>query len=583
MKKTIYTYTSLLFISLVTVLGSCQEDFLDRPPIDRLDASTFFNTAKDLEVYTNGFYEFFPSHGVYGAHDDAADNIVPLTVHERVRGARLVPVPRGSGGWSWSQLRSINFFLENYHKSDDEMARLMYSGIARFFRAYFYYDKVKMFGDVPWYSEVLEAGDEGLEKPRDSRILVMDSVLADIDYAIANIPPAVELNRVTQYTALALKARLCLFEGTFRKYHNIDGHQKFLIEAVSAAEQLMTSGAYALFTSGGPEAAYRELFARNNQDPTETILSRDYDAEFARHNLGYLLTAPTMGSFGATKDLVNSYLMQDGSRFTNISGHQTMEFYDEMQDRDPRLTQSIAGPDFVVYGEINPEPVDLSGTTTGYRIIKSLPTRDQWAYVNSHHDQILFRYAEVLLNFAEAKAELETLTQADLDKSINLLRGRVAMPPLDMSSANANPDPYLEGMYPHVSQGANKGVILEIRRERRVELAFEGLRWDDLMRWKEGKKLEKPMVGVYFSGLGSYDFTGDGVTDVYVHNADPSGAPPNTPTLINIAQRQLTNGVSGNLNPFTEAVVFDESKDYFYPLPLEDLNLNKNLVQNPGW
>ena len=577
------TYISLLLISSSIVLTGCQEDYLERPPIDRLDAEIFFNTATDLKVYTNGFYDYFPEHGVSGAHDDASDNIVPLTVNERVVGTRIVSVPSGSGGWSWNQLRSINFFLENYHKCNDQEARLMYSGIARFFRAYFYYDKVKMFGDVPWYGHVLEADDEALEKPRDSRELVMDSILADLDYAIENIPATIGLNHVTQYTALILKARICLFEGTFRKYHSIAGYEKFLNEAVAASDQLMNSGAYSLFSGGGPDEAYRELFARDHQEPTETILARDYDAEFGRHNLGYLMTAPTMGSFGATKDLINSYLLKDGTRFTDIAGYETLGFYEEMQNRDPRLTQSTAGPNFVVYGEAEPEPVDLSGTTTGYRIIKALPTRDQWSYINSHHDQIIFRYAEALLVFAEAKAELGTLTQADLDKSVNVLRDRVAMPPLDLAVANANPDPFLEEMYPNVETGSDKGVILEIRRERRIELSFEGLRWDDLMRWKEGKKLEKPMVGIYFDGLGSFDFDGDGITDVYVHNDDPSGAPANTPTIINIAQRPLTDGLSGNLNPFRGIAVFDETKHYFYPLPLEDLNLNQNLEQNPGW
>jgi hypothetical protein len=295
------------------------------------------------------------------------------------------------------------------------------------------------------------------------------------------------------------------------------------------------------------------------------------------------MTAPTMGSFGATKDLINSYLMKDGTRFTDIPGYETLEFYEEMQDRDSRLTQSTAGPNFVVYGETDPEPVDLSGTTTGYRIIKALPTRDQWSYINSHHDQIIFRYAEALLIFAEAKAELGTLTQTDLDKSLNLLRDRVDMPHLDLAAANATPDPFLGAMYPNVDNGSNKGVILEVRRERRIELFFEGLRWDDLMRWREGKKLESPMVGIYFSGLGAFDFNNDGMTDVYLHNDDPSGAPPNTPTIINITQRPLTDGVSGNLYPFRGTAVFDETKDYFYPLPLEDLNLNPNLEQNPGW
>lgn len=565
---------------LAGLMMSCEKDYLERPPKDQVSAEFFFNTATDLEVATNDFYTMLPTTGTY-TDDSSSDNIVPLTPADRVRGGRIVPTKRGSGGWNWTRLRDINFFLENYRQVEDEAAKAKYSGIARFFRAYFYFDKLVQFGDVPWYGEVLEAGDEGLYKPRDPRELVVDSIMADIDYAIENIPAEVQLNRVTKYTALLLKARIALFEGTFRKYHGLGGHEPFLQEAVAASEELMNSGAYSLFTAGGPESAYRELFARTDQDATETILARDFDKDLERHNLGYLMTAPTMGGWGMTKDAVNSYLMADGSRFTENDNYATMEFYEEMQNRDPRLTQTTAGPEFTVYGESSPEPVDLNSSTTGYRIIKALPEREMWG--SSYFDVIIFRYAEALLIYAEAKAELDMLTQQDLDISVNLLRDRVGMPPLELTAANANPDPYMEGLYPNVDQGANKGVILEIRRERRIEMFNEGLRWQDLMRWKEGEKVEQPMLGIYFSSLGAHDFNKDGTPDVYLHEGDASGAPSGVTTLINVLQRPLTNGSSGNLDPFPDGGFFDENRDYFYPLPIEDLQLNESLEQNPGW
>lgn len=567
-------------IILLSFTVGCDKDFLERPSKDRINAEWFFNTSTDLEVYTNGFYNLIPSESLY---QSSSDDIVPATVDDRVKGTRITPTASGSGGWSWSNLRSINYFLANYHKCPDKDAQAKYSGIARFFRALFYFDKVKRFGDVPWYTKVLEAGDAELYKARDPRELVMDSVLADIDYAIANIPREIDINRITKYTALILKSRICLYEGTFRKYHGLNDHDKFLEEAAEAAEELMNYGAYTLFTSGGPDKAYRELFARNDQTATETILARDYSPDFDRHNTAYLMTATTQGVWGINKDLINSYLMKDGSRFTDKPNYQTMGFYEEMQNRDPRLTQTTAGPDFTVYGSSTPEPVNLNLTTTGYRVIKALPDRSQWNSNMTYNDIIVFRYAEALLNFAEAKAELGTLTQTDINRSINRLRDRVDMPHLNLSAANASPDPYLEAMYPNVDNGTNKGVILEIRRERRIELFNEGFRWDDLMRWKEGKKLEKPMLGIYFSGLGSYDFNNDGQMDVYVHNGNTSGAPAGISSFININQRPLTNGNSGNLDPFRTNAVFDETKDYYYPIPIEDIVLNKNLEQNPNW
>lgn len=581
------TYNILLLIAMA-MLFSCNKDYLNKPSIDKPDATAFFNSAAELQAYTNGFYDQLPDYHLYDATYglSTADNIVSLIEPARVTGTRLVPVGRGSGGWSWGDLRAINFFLENYHKCPDVAARKEYSGIARFFRAFFYLDKVQTFGDVPWYSKPLKAGDSALYKARDPRTLVMDSVLADINYAIDNIPAEVQLNLITKYTALALKARICLFEGTFRKYHTELNLQstanKWLEDAASAAQELMSSGAYKLYTKGGPDESYRDLFARNDQDPTETILARHYDPTLGKHNLAYLMTSPTQGAWGATQDLVDSYLMKDGSRFTDIPGYDTASFYKEFQNRDPRLAQSIGGPDFIPYGSTSPAPIDLSFTTTGFRVVKALPSEDQWGSSSSYNDIILFRYAEVLLVYAEAKAELGAITQSDLDQSINLLRDRVAMAHTNLAYDNANPDAYLEAEYPNVT-GANKGVILEIRRERRIELFDEGRRWNDLMRWKDGKKLEQPMLGIYFPRLGAFDFNNDGKPDVYVYNGDASGAPAGVTSMINVKQRPLTKGTSGHLYPYRNKIIFQEPQDYYYPIPREDLTLNKNLVQNPGW
>lgn len=582
-------YIKYGLLCVTAFLISCNKDFLDRSSEDKVEAPFFFNTAKDLEVATNALYAILPDFGIY-TEDAASDNLVPLNPSTRLRGSRIVPVGSGSGGWSWSNLRKINYFLGNYHKVSDAAARAKYSGIARFFRAYFYYDKVKTFGDVPWYSKVLDAKDPDLYKARDSRILVMDSVMADLDYAILNIPADKHVNMITRYTAMLLKARIALFEGTYRKYHGIAGAEEFLTQAAQAAQQLINAGAYTLYAEGGNAAAYRNLFGRANQDNIETILAVDYETGKRVHSLGSSFTSATQGSYGVTKDFVNSFLMTDGSRFTDRANYNTYGFFQEMQNRDPRLTQITAGSDFKVNGETSLEPVNLSITTTGYRLIKALPNRAQWSTSGAYFDIILFRYAEALLVLAEAKAELGTITQGDLDMSINMLRARVGMPNLNMLVANASPDPYLERMYPNVDQGAHKGVILEIRRERRAELFNEGFRWDDLMRWKEGKKIEQPMVGIYFAGVGGYDFSGNGQADVFVHTGSTSGAPASVTSLVNIQQRTLRNPTtgaqgasSGNLDPFPTGGKFDESKDYWAPIPSEDLLLNKNLVQNPNW
>jgi hypothetical protein len=571
-------------------MGSCEGNFLNRPPKDAVTSDEFFQTANDLKLATNNLYSVLPGKEVY-TDDAKSDNIVGESVSGRVRGNRTTPTDKGSGGWSWSQLRHINYVIENYHRADDEEAKAKYSGIARFFRAYFYFKKVERFGDVPWYNKVLKPDDKDMYKARNSRESVIDSVLADLDYAIDNIPSEKKVFKITKYTALALKARVGLFAGTYRKYHDLGDYEKFLEAAVKASKTLMESGAYTLYTEGGEDKAYRDLFARNDQDDIETILAVKFTKNNRRHDLGYRMTAPTLGAWGLTKDLVNSYLMADGSRFTDQPDYKTMGFYEEMQNRDPRLTQTTAGPNFKVRGEDERAPVNLSITRTGYRVIKALPTRDQFGSGASINDVILFRYAETLLIYAEAKAELGSLTQNDLDRSINKLRDRVGMPHLNMVDANAHPDPYQESLYPNVDKGSNEGVILEIRRERRIELFNEGFRWNDLMRWKEGKKIEQPMVGLYFPDVGSYDFNNDGAPDVCVYDGDDSGCPDEIPQTarLNIQEIPLRNpntgevgGTSGNMMPHTPGQ-FEEPKDYLYPIPKQDLRLNKNLEQNPGW
>ena len=185
---------------------------------------------------------------------------------------------------------------------------------------------------------------------------------------------------------------------------------------------------------------------------------------------------------------MNHYLMTDGTRFTDKQGYETMFYTEEVKDRDPRLQQTVLCPNYIQKGETTVTANDLTAYC-GYRPIKFVGTKDHDGAAKSTSDWPLMRAAEVYLNYAEAKAELGTLKQEDLDISINKIRERAKMPDLILTDANNNPDPYLGTCYPNVEQGANKGVILEIRRERTIELVMEGLRQWDLFRWKEGKQM----------------------------------------------------------------------------------------------
>lgn len=569
-------------LGIMGLTSSCNDDYLERYPLAELSPENYFRNAQELQNYTNAFYNELPDAlAVYYNNPNQADDEARNSLPDEFRGSRITP--GSGGGWSWSALRRINIYLEYSHQCEDEQARLLYDGIARFFRAYFYFDKIVRFGDVPWYEDVMDVDDENLRKPRDSRKFVFEKMLEDIDFAIEHGNTEKSMQLITKWTALALKSRICLFEGTFRKYHDLGDWEEILQECVDASEELMDGGVYSIYTSD-PRTAYHELFVADDAIPSEMILARQYtEAIPLIHEANFRILSASYGRPGMQKSLVDSYLMKDGSRFTDKSGYKTMQFYEETQDRDPRMAQTIRTPGYKRIGSNETSVPDFATCVTGYQYAKYVLSPDYDAGRNIN-DIPIFRYAEVLLNYAEAKAELGALSQEDINRSIKLLRDRVDMPNLEMNAANTEPDPYLVAEYPNVT-GANQGVILEIRRERRIELVKEGHRYRDLMRWKEGTRLAKPFYGMYFPGPGEYDLDRDGKVDLVIYEGS---APNPTPgrQYQKLGELALENGRNGgrivNLPDITKK--WDENKDYLYPIPLDELLLsNKNLTQNPGW
>ena len=594
MKKNIILYS---FIALLSgTAGS--SDMLDQYPLDAISPETYYNNADELRSATNQFYGMFP--GAASGYTESADVVCTFNLPAEVQGIRTVPT--SGGGWNWEYLRAVNFYLSHSVRCDDVDAREHFDGIARFFRAYFYFEKVKRFGEVPWFDRELSSTDPELFRPRDSRDFIMDKILDDLTYAINNISDKKDLYNVTHWTALALKSRICLFEGTYRKYHGIPGYEKFLDECATASKLFIDNAPYAIYKTGAQP--YRDLFSSMNAIEEEVILARDYDrAQNVMHEANANTLSPTYGRPGMNKKIVNSYLMTNGDRFTDQPGYKTMQYYDEMQNRDPRLTQTVVGPGYM---RINSDAVsspNFGASTTGYQITKWVTDASGDGYLGSSNDYILFRAAEVYLNYAEAKAELGTLTQEDLEISIKKIRDRVGMPNIDMDAANANPDPYLcalESGYQNVT-GPNKGVILEIRRERTIELLLEGFRYYDIIRWKEGKVFEQPYKGMYFPGL--TQGSGDNRYDVFDMNDGTVGDKEKVdiciytgkkPSVKNIRKFYklgdefvLTNGDKGNIichDIEKEPRQWREDRDYLYPIPTQERLLsNGTLSQNPNW
>ncbi len=579
--KAKYIFPCLGLMALA--LSSCD---LDQMPQSQLNPENSFRTENELKLYINGLLT-----QMSGSTSETADNGVRLTLPDYMTGLRSSTISAGS--WSWGNLRSVNIFFKYSGNCPDETVRLKYEAMARFLRAKFYYEKLKTFGGVPWYDIVLEDTSPELYNPRDTREFIADKILEDLDIALKSLPSDKSINTITRWSALALKSRFCLFEGTFRKYHGIADGDRFLRECEEASNELMNSGKFSIDMTGGPEYAYRDLFAQpvtNDASDTEVINAEAYNFSLGvKHGFNYALTNPAGNRMGFEKTFVNSYLMTDGTRFTDKPGYATMKFADEFKDRDPRMSQTIAGPGFTRVGQDEADSEVLrdafTHSVTGYLPIKyySAPIAD--AQNSNENDIIIYRLAEVMLNYAEAKAELGTLTQDDLERSITLIRKRVDMPALDMRAANADPDPYLASMYPAVG-GANQGVILEIRRERRIELAMEGLRYDDIMRWKAGALFIPQFLGAYISGEGGYDLDGDGKNEIYVYKENR----PPTPLLRGAKPLKLgldiflSEGDKGYRVVNTEiSKSWNEDRDYLAPIPSRSLVLNPNLEQNPLW
>lgn len=579
MKNLMKSLLALVFAT--TAFVSC--NILDVTPVDKLTPDNYFKNENELELYSNRFYNNILPGGT-NLYKEIGDNAIWTPLADEVSGQRTVP--ETGGGYTWTALRQVNFFLEHLGNCDDEAAVRKYRGIAKFFRAYFYFEKVKRFGDVPWIDHVPATDDAALYKARDSREVVMTHIFQDLNDAIADLQKTKSkknVYRVGWWTVQALKSRVALFEGTFRKYHGLADYEKYLQYCVEASEAVIKgAGGYSLVT--GSEA-YRNMFIQNNACK-EYIFARDYDKIINLENNVYVsFNSAGQGRIGLTRKFINSYLNSDGSRFTDNSSYKTMEFKDEIQGRDPRLTQTIR----TTIG------LNMNNCITGYQSKKYIADDAMNVASQAYNDLPYMRLAEVYLNYAEAKAELGTLTQEDLDISINKLRERVNMPPLDLAVANSDPDPYLsngETGYVNVAKGGNEGVILEIRRERNIELVMESqLRYFDLIRWKEGQCMSQDFEGIYIpeSALNTaYDVNNDGINDICVYN---TGTRPDAGGVIYI---QLSadgiklngpNGKSGNL------VLFDyldrkwnEEKDYLYPIPREDVILTNGVVkQNPNW
>ena len=598
----------LLYIIALLTLGTSCKKVLDRSPQDAITDLNFWKSVDNLKLYCNNFYGRLSVPT--STSDNQSDNCVPNTPNAFLYNQMVVPAK--GGGWAysdWQYIRNANYFLTHYQEVVDDPAVInQYVGEIKFFRAYEYFNKVKSFGDVPWINQDLNTNDSAfLYKPRTPRQTVIDSVIADLNFAVANLPTPdkAELGRLHKYAALQMLARVNLYQGTWMKYRNNSGWEAYLNNAVAAAKQIMQSNLYEIpkptalyyYKNGdlvdaktGTHATrdyplyYREQFITEDLTPNkECVMPKIYVLDVLTSGLSRTVGEPNVG---VSKDLIEDFLCDDGlpiALSTRYKGDDSAAV--EFQNRDPRLRNMIdnrflpnnINNGFLVSNYLSPIS---SSTPTGYLAYKiRSPITKQNEANQTTYDMFVFRYAEVLLTYAEALAELGTITQTDLDNSINLLRARLDEPSLPggkMALLTLSPpaDPNATTIAGKSRYGyAVTPLIYEIRRERRIELAFEGFRWDDIVRWNAGKLIENPKT--VYGIVASQDVRNE-YNDYYNSNIFKG---------VNLTTINDRDGKSKQvIAPYTIPMRVWNDKLYLNPIPQDQINLGKGaIIQNPGW
>ena len=582
----------IIFVLLVTAFYSCE--VTNTVPEDAITDLNYWKKTDDLKLFANKFYTTLSaSDRTRATLDVTTDNMVPNSPDNRL--FNNMTVPGSGGGWSsgdWANIRNANYFMTHYQTVEGDAAEIsQYVGEIRFFRANEYFNKVKRFGDVPWIDKDLSTIDfELLQKARDPQKLVIDKIIEDLEFAVNNLknPSEVESGRLHQYAAFQMLARVCLYEGTWLKYRNLSGWEAYLTKGVESATTIMNAGNYdiergnALYMFDGYPLYYKQQFIQEDLTSNkECVMPQIYKQNLLMQ--GVSRTVNETG-IGISKDFIEDFLCVDGNPIALsplYQGDDSLQM--EMANRDPRLRNMVDNKFMPYYLDgVKPisypvTPIAVSQCPTGYMAFKfRTPEPDQNEAAHTTYDWYVFRYAEVLLIYAEAKAELGTLTQIDIDNSINKLRARLDEPgKFTMGRLSLNPpaDPLAT-----VNGSPRYGypvspIIYEIRRERRIELAFEGFRWDDICRWNSGKLIENPktMLGLTVT---------DGVVARYTkYNGGTN--PFSTRSLYSLND---WDGKSKKmLQIYSSMNRTWNNKLYLDPLPTDQLTLNPNLEQNPGW
>lgn len=540
---------AILFIMIGAGMSGCARK-LDLIPESQVADANFWKSTNDLVLACNELYQSLPfiSNNVNAVWSDDGYGTSPNGISD---GSRIAPVTETAFSNPYALIRKCNNILEkSVLVTGDAAVIRRYKGEAYFFRAFAYSELVKRYGAVPLILRTFDVYDTLTVAHRTPRPIVLDSMFRDLDSAAAALPAAgslaaAEYGRITSNAALALISRAGLFEGTRNKYHSLGDPLPYLQRSLTATERLMTTGGHSLFKyTAKPDSSYSYLFryAGNGSANKENILVRLYGQNatniIAEHN--YTREYLDNGVVTATRAMMDAYLYKDGLPLGKSTLQKPQDStLSEFIDRDPRIGMTVFNKRLTGFA-LTPYTPTFASAPTGYKVAK-FATVEDWSSQRSYNHNILIRYGEILLNYAELKYELNgSITDAELNLSINLVRARVNMPALTNAFVTTNALNMQE----------------ELRRERRVELAFEGeFRYWDLIRWKTAEtELPKTVKGSKIFPLEQ--------VNVISAPTDSNGF-----VIVQDASKRK----------------FDTTRDYWWPFPTNDVALNPNLGQNLHW
>lgn len=574
-KEMMKKITYILGLFSMLTFQSC----LDMEPKTQLADTNYWQTPDHFKLFATQFYGWTVDFKQLddSPHSDVRSDLrTGITLDVYSNGTNSIPSSDKTYTNNYNRIRQVNTLLqqaEGYAAPADIETSV---GEAHFFRAYCYFDLLQVYGDVIITRTPLDIDSPEMQMARNSRDEVVDFILEDLEEAIRLLPEANEISskdegRLSSQAASAFLSRVALYEGTWQKFRNggqnNDRSSALLDIAATSAHDVIESGFFELFAPEelGTEA-YKYLFILENDKSNPAGITKSGNKEYIftrRHDptlasIGFNITQGRLGNaVYVTRKMANMYLQSNGLPI-NPQTWDYSKVDSEFKDRDNRMSNTLMIPGHTYWGTGGGR-IDWTGsaeeianashknfmpsTGTGYFPHKWCCERDGVPTGMEAYDYPIIRYAEVLLNYAEAVFERDDkISDEDLAISLNLTRKRVNpnMPDLTNAFVSAN----------------NLDMRTEIRRERTVEFYDENFRIDDLKRWKTAEE-EMPMnlTGVKWRG-----------TEYETKWSDASSKTMDVEGCIICEQGRVW-----------------EEKHYLYPLPIDQLKLNPNLKQNPGW